>query len=218
MSPEPAVSQQLPRGRPRDPAFEERVFEAAVSLYAHGGLDSLSMGAIARRARVGKASLYMRWPDKVELLRDALEARIVLDTDLDTGDFRADLRRLAGQMLDMLATEAGLAFMRRIVDATARPDVPLRPEGGNPIVLAARQLVHNAVDRGDLPEDASPTVVMDMLFGAAMMHASVTPPLLRSQERAGRERYLDQLTESVIAGASRRAASVTESDPDARIG
>ena len=41
----------------------------------------------------------MRWADKDDLLRDALDARIVLDTDtdtdIDTGDLRSHLRRLA---------------------------------------------------------------------------------------------------------------------------
>lgn len=183
------------------------MFDAAVSLYARHGVDGVSMGAIAKHARVGKASLYMRWPDKLELLRDALDDRIVVDTDVDTGDLRSDLRRLAGQMLDMLWTDAGLAYIRRIVDAAARPEVLLRSEDGRPIVLAARKLVHNAIARGELPASASPTVMMDMLFGATMMHVAVTPPSLRSRAQAESARYLDQLVDAVVAGVGATAGA-----------
>ncbi|WP_336087413.1 TetR/AcrR family transcriptional regulator [Nocardia sp. SSK8] len=223
MSPEPAVSSTPQRGRPRDPEFENRVFDAAITLYARGGLDTLSMGAVAREARVGKASLYIRWPDKIELLRDALDARIVLDTDVDTGDLRSDLRRLAGQMLDMLDTEVGVAYLRRIVDRAARPEISLRKEGGredgeggaNLVVLAARRLVHNAVRRGELPTGADPTVMMDMLFGATMMHAAVTPVALRPRAKAKAKAYLDTLVDTVIAGISHTAPSggSTETPP-----
>jgi AcrR family transcriptional regulator len=187
------------RGRPRDPHFEDRVFDAAVSLYGRVGLEGASMGAIARQARVGKASLYLRWPDRDALLNDALRARIVLDTDIDTGDLRADLRRLADQMLAIFWTDAGLAYMRRIIDRTIQPErFGPQPSGENPTVLAARHLVRNAIKRGELPEDASPTILMDMLFGSTMMHALVLPIGLRDRAKTQAPRYLDELVEAIL--------------------
>ncbi|MGC4998435.1 TetR/AcrR family transcriptional regulator [Streptomyces sp. DT195] len=192
------------RGRPRDPDFEDRVYDAAVEVYGYGGLDGFSMGAVARRARVGKASLYLRWPDKEALLVQALDARIVLDTHIDTGDLRADLRRLAQQMLEMFWSDTGLAFMRRIVDTTVHPEVfGFRHRDGSATVLAARRLVHNAVDRGDLPPGSSPTVLMDLVFGATMMHATVTPVSMRDKARARADDYLDELVDTILAGMNR---------------
>ncbi|GAB2666147.1 TetR/AcrR family transcriptional regulator [Gordonia jinhuaensis] len=193
------------RGRPRDPDFEDRVFDTVVALYVAHGLDGVTMGAVARGARVGKASLYMRWEDRDSLIRDALAARIVLDTGVDTGDFRADLRRLAEQMLDMLWTDTGLAYMRRIIDSSVHPEVFRRGDGSSPIVLDARRLVRNAIERGELPRGTSPTVLMDMLFGASVMHASITPPGLRSVAQERSADYLDALVDAVIAGATAHA-------------
>ncbi|MEV5753120.1 TetR/AcrR family transcriptional regulator [Actinoallomurus sp. NPDC052308] len=191
------------RGRPRDPDFEDRVFDAVIALYARGGLEAVSLGAVAREARVGKASLYLRWPDKEALLVDALKARIVLDTHIDTGDLRADLRRLAEQMLLLLWSDAGLAYMRRIVDSSVHPEVFGTPHReGSPTVLAARRLVRGAVARGELPEGTSPTILMDMLFGAAMMHATVTPAGMRDAARANAADYLDALVETILAGVT----------------
>jgi AcrR family transcriptional regulator len=157
------------------------------------------MGAVRRRARVGKASIYLRWPDSDALLNDALRARIVLDTDVDTGDLRSDLRRLAEQMLAIFWTDVGLAYIRRIVDRTIQPerfDAPL--SGENPTVIAARHLVRNAIERGELSEDASPTILMDMLFGSTMMHALVLPIGLRDRAKAQAPRYLDELVEAIL--------------------
>jgi AcrR family transcriptional regulator len=190
---------QKQRGRPRDPNFEDRVYDAAVSLYGREGLDGVTIAAVARRAHVGKASLYLRWPDQDALLNDALRARIVLDTHVDTGDLRADLRRLAEQMLSIFWTDAGLAYVRRIVDAAIQPERFGRlPDSENPTVLAARRLVHNAVARGELPADTDPTVVMDMLFGSTMMHALVLPAGMREKAKAQAPRYLDGLVEAIL--------------------
>jgi AcrR family transcriptional regulator len=187
------------RGRPRDPRFEDRVFDAVVSLYGRAGLEGTSIAAIARQARVGKASIYLRWPDRDALLNDALRARIVLDTDVDTGDLRADMRRLAEQMLSIFWTDAGLAYMRRIIDRTLQPErFEPQPGGENPTVLAARRLVRNAVKRGELSQDASPTILMDMLFGSTMMHALVLPVGLRDRAKAQAPHYLDELVEAVL--------------------
>jgi AcrR family transcriptional regulator len=195
------------RGRPRDPDFEDRVFDAAVSLYGREGLDGVTIGAIARQARVGKASIYLRWPTCNALLNDALRARIVLETDVDTGDLRADLRRLAEQMLAIFWTDAGLAYIRRIVDRTIQPERFDAPRSGeNPTVIAARRLVRNAIKRGELSEDASPTILMDMLFGSTMMHALVLPIGLRGRAKAQAPRYLDELVEAILTAVGAAAA------------
>ena len=195
------------RGRPRDPHFEERVFDAAVWLYGRVGLEGATIGAIARRARVGKASIYLRWPDRDAVLNDALRARIVLDTDVDTGDLRADLTRLAEQMLAIFWTDAGLAYMRRIIDRTIRPErFDAQPGGENPTVLAARRLVRNAIKRGDLSADASPTLILDMLFGSTMMHALVLPIGLRDRAKAQAPRYVDELVDAILTAYGPTAA------------
>ena len=187
------------RGRPRDPHFEDRVFDAAVSLYGRGGLEGATVGAIARQARVGKASIYLRWPDQDALINDALRARIVLDTDVETGELRADLRRLAEQMLSIFWTDAGLAYIRRIVDRTIQPErFDPQPGGEYPTVHAARRLVRNAIKRGELSEDASPTILLDMLFGSTMMHALVLPIGLRDKALAQAPSYLDELVEAIM--------------------
>src|SRR5580693_7891479 len=75
-------------GRPRDPDVDRRVADAAVALFGEAGWAGFSMEAVARRAGVGKASIYLRWQAKEDLLAEALRRRIGMIADVDTGTLR----------------------------------------------------------------------------------------------------------------------------------
>lgn len=60
------------RGRPRDPAIDGAILEAARAILARKGFVGTSMDQIARTAGVGKDTLYRRWKSKEELVRDLL--------------------------------------------------------------------------------------------------------------------------------------------------
>jgi len=61
------------RGRPADPGIERRVLAAALTVYGEVGWAGFTLDRVARRAPVGKAALYRRWPTKEDLLLAALE-------------------------------------------------------------------------------------------------------------------------------------------------
>lgn len=50
---------------------------AAVDELAENGYGRFSMGAVARRAAVGKAAIYRRWATKDEMLADLLATKAV---------------------------------------------------------------------------------------------------------------------------------------------
>jgi AcrR family transcriptional regulator len=55
------------RGRPADPDIEGRVLAAALTVYGEVGWAGFTLDRVARRAPVGKAALYRRWPTKEDL-------------------------------------------------------------------------------------------------------------------------------------------------------
>jgi len=61
------------RGRPRDPAVDQAILEAARSVLARKGFTGASMDEIARQAGVGKDTLYRRYKSKEELVLQLLE-------------------------------------------------------------------------------------------------------------------------------------------------
>lgn len=54
------------------PRITDAVLTAAVDVLEMVGYERLSMDEVARRAGVGKAALYRRWPGKLDMVLDAL--------------------------------------------------------------------------------------------------------------------------------------------------
>ena len=62
------------RGRPRDPALDTAILTAALDLFVEHGIAGMSIEQVARRAGVGKPTVYRRWSSKEQLVADAIEA------------------------------------------------------------------------------------------------------------------------------------------------
>jgi AcrR family transcriptional regulator len=135
------------------------------------------MESVARRAGVGKASLYLRWSSKEALLTDAVTLRMARVADVDTGTLHGDLVELATQMLDIYAGDTSRAALRLGLEAAAIPGVAEHYEAMRRAqMLAARAIVRRGIDRGEIAAGTSVTLLLDTLVGGAMMHALSTPP------------------------------------------
>jgi AcrR family transcriptional regulator len=190
-------------GRPRDPGVDERVAEAAISVFGEVGWSGFSVEAVARRAGVGKASIYLRWPSKEALLASALETRMADIEAIDTGSTRGDLVELTRQLLRLYLSDSGHATMRLTLDGDKVPKIRERYEAlTRSQILAARAIVRRGIRRGELAQSTSVTVLLDALCGGAMMHAMSTPAELRGKVTAGAETYAQQLVDFVLGSAS----------------
>ena len=70
-------------GRPRSDQAEEAILDAVFSLFSEGTTyDALSMEMIAAAAKVGKATIYRRWPNKEALVIDAICRRLHPEKDV----------------------------------------------------------------------------------------------------------------------------------------
>jgi AcrR family transcriptional regulator len=193
-------------GRPRDPEVDRRIVRAALDTFGDGGWAGFAMETVARRAGVGKASLYLRWSSKEALLRDALTIGMLRVSDVDTGTLHGDLVELATQMLDLYAGPSSRTALRLSLEAGSIPGVAERYAAMRAAqVRAARAIVRRGIARGELPATASVTLLLDTLVGGAMMHALSTPPerradLVRTTGRHAR-RLVDFLLHAVTAPA-----------------
>ncbi|HEY9521886.1 MAG TPA: TetR/AcrR family transcriptional regulator [Thermopolyspora sp.] len=172
---------------------------AAVKLFGEAGWSGFSIEAVARRAGVGKASIYLRWSSREALLVEALASRVGLVAEVDTGNVRDDLLHLAGQLLRLYLGDAGRAALRMGVEAD---DIPGVAEHWRAMrasqVTAARSLVHRAVTRGELPEDCPVTMLLDTLCGGALMHVLASPPELRSRLADGPDEFAGRLVDFLL--------------------
>ena len=82
-------------GRKRDHSRDPEILTAALDVLAEVGYDRMTVDMVAARAKAGKATLYRRWPSKVELVVDAVgcmkQGEFTPDHLPDTGTLRGDL-------------------------------------------------------------------------------------------------------------------------------
>ncbi|WP_167553316.1 TetR/AcrR family transcriptional regulator [Evansella clarkii] len=88
------------RGRPLDLSRNEVILSAVLELLAENGYDALTIEAVAAEAKVGKATIYRRWPSKTELVIDAVSMMSpfgALEENLNTNEGLRD------QLVEMLS-------------------------------------------------------------------------------------------------------------------
>lgn len=189
------------RGRPRDPEIEGRVFDAAMALYAEVGWAGFTFEAVARSSGVGKASLYRRWPQRGDLLRQTFEARWLRVGSVDHGDIRTDLLALAWIVARALTGPYAGAHKRLPLDIAEHPEVLefLRPYA-EATIAEGRAIVRRAVGRRQLPPSTNPGLVMDLVVGAIANHVRMTPARLRSRMLRQLDSFLAGVVEIVLIG------------------
>lgn len=197
----PSATHAPARGRPRDPDLEDRVFDAAMRLYAEGGWAALTFEAVARASGVGKSSLYRRWADRAALFKNALEARWLPVDTIDTGTLRGDLRALAEMILESRTGDLANVEQWFLVDAARHPEVRrvTRPYVRE-TVLEARAIVARAIDRGDAPGSLDAGLLMDLVVGAVTNHVTTTPARLRPEMMRQAPAFLDRVVDVVLRG------------------
>ena len=186
-------------GRPRDPVVDQKIAEAAIELFGEQGWAGFSVEAVARRAGVGKASIYLRWPTKQALLLEALRRHVQGVAAVEASDVRAELVQLGTQLMRHYLGDAGRAALRMSVEADQIPGVAehwatIRESR----VLAARAIVRRAIERGELPGDTSVTLLLDTLCGAVMNHIQTTPEAARARLLTAGESYVIRLVDFLL--------------------
>lgn len=160
-------------GRPRSEAANQAILDAALDALVEDGYAGTTIEGVAARARVGKATIYRRWPTKAELIVDALRGHVCADLPVvDTGDVRADLQRAIESALDAMTGEDG-ALMAAFASEKARhPE--LREEFERVFVADRRAklqaLITASVDRGDLPPSTDVELVAEVGFAILWHH------------------------------------------------
>ncbi|MEV0828381.1 TetR/AcrR family transcriptional regulator [Nonomuraea rubra] len=155
--------------RRRGAARTEELLRATLDLAAEVGYAGLSIEAVARRAGVGKHTIYRRWPSMAALLLDALS--VVWSSNLDyrdTGDVRADLRE---QFLRSSQALAGppIGPVYRAVIAEAQADATLRATLHERFLVTVEQSTLDRITRaqhtGELVAEANLEFAAEVLCG-----------------------------------------------------
>ena len=163
----PEASQRR-RGRPRDPATDEHIVEAAADLMLSRGFDKMTVDDVATRAGVGKATVYRRWPSKEDLAVAAMDRVYGMDVpEPDTGSIEGDLRQSYGDVLAAVNTTAGRDLLRASITESLRDEriAGLYRDASERRERQARRTFERAIARGELRPDADLDVLAQWLSG-----------------------------------------------------
>lgn len=153
---DPAEEVRPARGRPRDPVVDAAIRAATLGLLAEAGYARLTMDQVAARGQVSKSSLYLRWPNKVALVADALQhrARAVPEVP-DTGSLPGDMRAFLDALLAARG-DASRALAAVSGEIATNPELRRAWHRGLAGMLTGclRAIVERAVRRGELPADS----------------------------------------------------------------
>jgi AcrR family transcriptional regulator len=190
------MSTPRPPGRPRDPAARAAILAAARALLDEGGLPAVTMEGVARRAGVGKPTIYRHWPNA-----PAVAMAAFLETAAPPRACDRTAEPLDG-LRDQLAAIAA-AFAERTgrnvkaMIAASQGETELAKAFRNQFIAASRAdgraLLDRAVRTGRLRRELDLEVTLDLIYGPLYYRLLVGhAPLDR--------RFTDTLLDQALAG------------------
>lgn len=175
-------------GRPRDPAVDDAIIEAALTELAERGYTDLTMAKVARRAGVSKPTVYRRWADKTQLVVEAIASRMPAPQFPETGDVTADLTTYADRLVDTFTrTPAGQVLPGLVAAMAADPE--LADQYRTLLIHPLRQHMQRVIERGiacgQLRPDTDVELVLDVIAGPVYVRLLITGrPIDPSYSRA----------------------------------
>ncbi len=111
-------------GRPRDPALEARIKDAALNVLAEHGFSGLTLDRVCAAAKIPKATFYRRWDTPRHLVSEAFNERFEYGLLHDTGDVAADLRTFARVLVELYTDDLlGRCLLFIVTESKVQPDV-----------------------------------------------------------------------------------------------
>jgi AcrR family transcriptional regulator len=203
------------RGRPPIEAAESHaaILDAVYELLQERSVRDLTMEAVAKRAGVGKPTLYKWWPTKAALVLSVFRERIaVAFPPQSVGTAEEAIRDAARALIGPLNGQLGKVLSELIAEGQSEPAI-LRELFDKHI--RGRQEANAAdIERGktsgELASDADPELIIDAVFGAIFYRLLFrTSPLT--------EEFSDKLVSQVFRGVRARAGKATTRSKPRRV-
>lgn len=194
------------REDPRVTRSKAQVLAAAVDLLAHDGATGFTIEKVAVRSGVARTTIYRHWPERGELIFDAIgslgEALPIAHTDDLLADLRANLRDLAAA----LARSTWAALLPTVIDAAARDETfaGLARAFSNARRAPLRGRLDAAVADGTLRPDVDTDLLAAQLVGPLFYRRLVSHQPITG---AVVDQVLSAVTAQMLGGSSRAAFS-----------
>jgi AcrR family transcriptional regulator len=156
------------RGRQRSSESEEAILTATLQLLKEKPLREITIEAIARKAGVGKMTIYKWWPSKAYVALDAFRKTInKMIVVPDTGDTERDLAELLRSSMSSYSSAIGRIFGQFVAECQNDPEFAalFRERFMKPRREATREILNRAVKRGEIDHTLDQDRIIDLIFG-----------------------------------------------------
>ena len=164
------------RGRPRSEASEEAILAATLQLLTEKPLRNISMEEIARKAGVGKATIYKWWPSKAYVALDAFlrKANQMMPTP-DTGSVRRDFLEQVRSLMVFYSSPAGHILGQFVAEAQSDKEFAAlyRERFLKPRREATGVIFDRGVQRGEIDQNLDRELVLDLIYAPAVYRLMV---------------------------------------------
>lgn len=181
---------------PRVDRTRDAVLHAVRELLVEEGWEAVTQNEVAHRSGVGRSTVYRHWPDRNDLVREAMDLELGHTRDLPlSGDPRADLvTALEAIRYEMIEREGAKFLIAMVARAEWDPDIqPVKKALVDRAVETLRSVLARSVSGRSVPDSS---VAVAQLVGPLVMRRLVTDEPL---DRALVERVVDDF----LAAASR---------------
>ena len=180
--------------------------DAVYELLQEQSVRNLTMEAVAKRAKVGKPTLYKWWPTKAALVLAMFAERIAIARPVDAQGGTAEdaIRNAAVALVRAFKGPPGKIVAQLIAEGQSEPEVlrSLLDQQIRARRAAFAAEIERGKEEGELHPDADPELLVDTVFGAIFYRL-----LFRSAPL--NERFVEELVRQVFCGATVRAEPPT---------
>lgn len=158
-------------GARKNPNTETAILDAALKLLLAKGGKGLSMDAVAREAKAGKATIYRWWPTRGALLLGVYARIKGVHVHADTGRIESDIAAFFEHVFEFWRGDAGRVFALIIAEAQSDLDVAeALAQYREERIDDWMTVFEHAQGRGELRETLDCKLAADIIVATAWHH------------------------------------------------
>jgi AcrR family transcriptional regulator len=180
-------------GRPRDEHVDEAVLRATIELLAEVGLHGTTTAAVAERAGVARATVYLRWPTHDAMIAAAGRYAMRRPPYALTGDLATDLLKGSAYATRIFGEPAVLAILPELMRAVLAHPPALDFDTLAPNRRRFSEEYRALAATQGLRTDVAPETAFDMMLGAHISHVLAT-------SRGASPEFAERVANVIIAG------------------
>ncbi len=185
-------STAVKKGRPRSEKSRKAILNATNKLLLQTSVQELSIESIAKKAKVGKTTIYRWWPNKTAVVMDALASQPGMQTPLPTASSHKEaITMQLDKLIRLVDSNNGQTIAQLFSEAQAS-EVSLNIFKDNllePLMDAIRYSIEEGQKNGEFRDDIEISLSADILCGPIFFRLMAHP---KDLDDSFREAYPDE--------------------------